>query len=591
MKIQLTKYLKKTTLFLSVFLITLTLLNCNDEDGIIGESKGDNVVVNPPTGPSESSGKIAKVYFAQTHVFEPGYKVPGLNEELKLVSEREALLKVQVTSTINNEASPKVEAKLELPGQPTKTIELAGPATLKTSFESSLGKVQHSFDDSFTATIDEAYMKPGLKVTVQVGEDEKIYNNLKFGAPNKIYFNNFLFGVFSSINENLSDGWIEEFKNNLPVVDFEVQTIKINLDEITVLPIAGETIAARINSKAVYRNLTGKDFNRHNATFSPIRAALRNAAGFRNGGHQTYISTSWNYGDAQSKGESGAHASTQAIRGGEGILFHEMGHAFSLPHWADRSFYPYKGTMHGIQAGPVAAGTHAGPIWGYNSKSKKFLKPTRDGVTPLTYKNDPMQGGAKGSPEPGFSLNHFSDYSIHRIRENLDNNLVRYINGNYARWNSETSSYSKIQTNKGNITYPIVRDVNVYSVMAALSTTTPQANLAYPPIGPYKSGLIQVFDPTKSEDRSNPDAEFFCKKFRDCDYTLRVTQGGKVKHYMISMQSGLTSDPTSVYSFATRAVNVPASDGTITKIELLETLNARINGLPSNPKVLSTWTK
>ena len=48
----------------------------------------------------------------------------------------------------------------------------------------------------------------------------------------------------------------------------------------------------------------------------------------------------------------------------------------------------------------------------------------------------------------------------------------------------------------------------------------------------------------------------------------------------------LNTDPA---SFVTKAVNLPASDGEITKIELLSTPNAAVNGVPNTPLILDTW--
>lgn len=569
-------------LFTSLLLIPFAFSSCIFDDDLEGEDKdAGGSTTNPPAAGLD--GEIAKVYFAQTHVFEPEYLVPGLNERIKLISDREALLKVQVISTTENENAPAVEATLELPGKSPKTLTLTGPATLKTSFESALGKVQHRFDDSFTVTIPVDYMKPGLKVTIKAGDEQKVYDNLSFTAPHKIYFNNFLLNIFGTTEKKYSDGWIDEFKNNFPLADFEVQHIEVEFDEFSV-PAIDAIPATKIKSLAEYTSKTGLSFDYHNSATIPLRNAFKRAAGiapWNSAGHISYVNASWYYeGSNQTKGVSGGHASSVATRAGEGMLMHEMGHAFSLPHWADKSFYPYKGDMLGISQGPVSKGTHAGPIWGYNAKQQKFLKPTRDGVTPLTYKNDPMQGGAKGSPEPGFLLNHFSDYSIVRMISNYENNLIVYTGGKYAKWNPSTNSYSTIIENKGNVTFPIIRDVDVYTLAIFIDNVSPQANIVYPPIGAYKSGLIQVFDPRDAQDRA--DSEYFCKQFTDCDYTLRVTQGGKVKYLMMSIVNT---------TFGARAVNVPVSDGTVTKIELLETPKARINGLPTNPKVISTWEK
>ena len=46
---------------------------------------------------------------------------------------------------------------------------------------------------------------------------------------------------------------------------------------------------------------------------------------------------------------------------------------------------------------------------------------------------------------------------------------------------------------------------------------------------------------------------------------------------------------TAYNSFNTKALNLKAADGPVTKIELLDTPNVEDNGLPVNPEVLYTW--
>ena len=131
--------------------------------------------------------------------------------------------------------------------------------------------------------------------------------------------------------------------------------------------------------------------------------------------------------------------------GSLGILNHELGHAFSLPHWGTSGpGYPYRGDMcavdrltlnltltvtpnldpyyakliyrHGIVApdGEV----HVGPTWAFDFASMTFLTPTcavddptlsncvarplAAGETPpaFVYKRSPMWGGGTGD-EPG----------------------------------------------------------------------------------------------------------------------------------------------------------------------------------------------
>ena len=123
--------------------------------------------------------------------------------------------------------------------------------------------------------------------------------------------------------------------------------------------------------------------------------------------------------------------------------------------------------------------------------------------------------------------------------------------------------------------------------MFAISASYPNANLVYPPIGPYKGGLISIFDPTQG---TSSDAQFFCDfkqgyyNYSGCHYTARVTQGGQVKHYMVRAESAGDD-------FDHVAINIPASNGTITHVELLNTPSIDNTGvMPSNPAVIASWS-
>jgi hypothetical protein len=162
------------------------------------------------------------------------------------------------------------------------------------------------------------------------------------------------------------------------------------------------------------------------------------------------------------------------------------------------------------------------------------------------------------------------------------------INGDYYKWNNTTGDYTTLKSSTG-VNYPTEEDVQVYSVMASLTLADINVNMVYPPIGPYTGNLIRTFDPTSSSDRA--DARSVFAPSNGCDFTLRVVQGGVMKHYMLPASGIEGSDPYSSGSLKTAAVNLPASDGAITQVELLLTPDAEDNGLPADPQVLYIWTE
>lgn len=208
-----------------------------------------------------------------------------------------------------------------------------------------------------------------------------------------------------------------------------------------------------------------------------------------------------------------------------------------------------------------------------------------------TYKVDPMQGGGTGYQEPGYLLNHFSDFSVNQMRNYLHSHMVVWnpalgSNGSWAAWNQTAGDYTSTVSNNG-VQFPTTRDTQVISIMATVSGVKPDVNMVYPPVGPYTSGLTRLFDPTVAADRTAATNTSFAPS-SGCDYCVRVVQGGLTKTYMLAASALTSPAPTDASGIETEAVNLPASGGAVTKIELLSTPNAEDNGLPANPTVLYT---
>lgn len=78
-----------------------------------------------------------------------------------------------------------------------------------------------------------------------------------------------------------------------------------------------------------------------------------------------------------------------------------------------------------------------------------------------------------------------------------------------------------------------------------------------------------------------------------CDLTLRVLQGGKLGYYAIaqSFSSALTDEASAFPELATKAVNLAASAGEVTLVELLDTPDANVQGVPDQPRILGRWAR
>ena len=541
------------------------------------------LLLSPPLAHAVS---IDAVYFGQTHVLKPD------NPYFGLVGERDALIKVHVTDPAAS-ASPAVSATLNLNGQ-SLNVPLTGPATLPVSIPDGLGVVQHSNSNTFTATLPAAWVKKGLQVTVNAGTDSTTFTDMKVSAPSKVVMTMTDIHYFAKTTGDYTSGTFAEIEAKWPVTDLEVRRLRDVVFRELVIPPRSDVSAqaARVRSKAEYYVQTGLSFDGEQAAALEWNAALKRAAGTSGRWSLYYL----NVYNAAAGGQAGGFA---GVGNGtsRGILHHELGHALSLPHWGDSAAYPYKGDMHGIQAPSNYNETHAGPAWAYDLRTGAYIPPTVQagnvGGKPVgTYKVDPMQGGGDGWQEPAYLLNHFADYSVNQMRSYLNSHVVVWNpalnsgNGSWAQWNQTAGAYSTAVSNNG-VQFPTTRDTQVISILASMSGGKPAVNMVYPPIGPYTAGLIRLFDPTVAADRTAANSIF--SPTNGSDYCVRVVQGGVTKTYMLAASALTSPSLTTSASQETEAINLPAADGAVTRIELLSTPNVEDVGLPANPAVFYTW--
>ncbi len=538
------------------------------------------VLISPLASAATS---IDAVYFAQTHVQK------ATDPYFVIVGNREALVKAHIVDPATPSA-PAVTAVLSLNGD-TLNLPLTGPAVLPASIPDGPGVIQHTNANSFTAIIPAAWVKPGLSVTIQAGVAQANFPSLSIGAPTKVIMTMTDVHFFSLAPGDYPAGWNNEIEAKWPVSSLDVRRANDVVFPELVMPPRSPAPAARVISKQDYTNQTGLSWDGENTAATAWNVALRRAAG-RTVGYSLYYLNKYNVAN---EGVAGGFSGVGTGNAGSlGILHHELGHALSLPHWGDSAAYPYKGVMHGIQPPAVYNLTHAGPTWAFHLPTRAYIPCTiqpnnPDGRPAGTYKVDPMQGGGVGSQEPGYLMNHFSDYSVHQMRNYLQNTVVVWNEtlGSYAKWNATTQDYTTLLTNNG-VQYPLLRDQSVISIIAAVSGASPDVCMVYPPVGPYTTGLIRLFDPTNAADRAAAAATF--SPAGGSDACLRVTQGGSVKTYMLAASYDTSADPLNAASLFTEGINLPAADGAVTRVELLLTPDAQINGLPVNPEVLYTWT-
>jgi hypothetical protein len=350
-------------------------------------------------------------------------------------------------------------------------------------------------------------------------------------------------------------GWFDELGSKLPVAELELRRTRSILFDQLVMPPRDGKPAARCGSREEYQKKTGIGFDGEQGVTWMWNSALKAAAGAGWGGTRRLY-----YSNIYGVPCGGTGGGLNGVGNGNqvGILLHELGHSFGLPHWAGVKAYPYVGPMHGIPT-ETADTPHVGPTWGFDPATRVFLPPTYEGA----YSRDPMQGGGKNRAGGPHLMAFFSDYSISRIRECLEKTQVVWDEraGAYLSWSQNDGAYATRARQRGGPNGPLEDDIDVISVLATASLVTPEANIVYPPIGPHKSGYLEGYKGLSP----------LC---------LRVTQGGNVKTLPVETALQPGGDPGDPKSFAAIAVNLPARDGTVTQADLIHTTGG---------KVLASW--
>lgn len=534
----------------------------------------DDVIVTSADG----SLGVAGIYLAQTHV------LPVDSEYACLVSDREALLKVDLIARKPDEKAPNVLVTTKLASQ-TATFKLVGPALVPTVRE----KKHHGFSDSYTVMLPKEWIRPGLVLQIVAGPLAKDLT-VQVGAPNPLHLTLLHFNIFRApkpVQE--PPDWPAEFQVKLPISSLTIERRDpILFTEVVIPPRPDVKLpAVRVRSTQEYKDKTGANFDGEQGFALGLTNAIQAASG--HGRLSVY------YTNVAGVGVGGGLADPftgMGIAGNLAVFFHEFGHTLSLGHWANHQKYPHQTDVDGIKGDPG----HVGPTWGFDPRKGAigdgiqlpyFIPPIVQansvGREPGVFKKDPMAGGGSGDQEKGFHFRMFSDFSVHQMQAFLEDQLIIWDEGQkaYLKWDQAQQQYKPTPNN--GVDLPVEREASVYTIIYGVSAATPEANFVYTPLGPYQSGMIKLFDANVAEDRTAAQMNF-CKP--QCDFTLRVTQSGRSRSYIVRGQWKPNQDPLKNESYFVGALNVASDEGAVDAVELLLTPNVDKAGIAANPASL-----
>jgi len=496
-------------------------------------------------------------FLAQSHLIS----VPDLLVQypyVTLIRNREASIVVRITAD-SQVQSPTVIARI-ISFDETLEIPLVGPEIIPESLSDPSAEL--SLDNSFVGVIPKEIVRE-MKIEIVIGgEIQAAYNLWRDPAfqnsTQELNITLFDFHFFSEPKQNFSADWIERLENRFPIQSLKLNRVEgINFNEMVVPPLAGKP-AFLVTSKQDYVDQTGLEFNEAETAISWVKA-LRRATSSDYDGYG--IDTRFFYGN---------------LHGGN-LLATGISHKFSGVGPSGNTHQLFKVTGMGIgffygshESNFVKKVDSLNPIWGF------------DALNNLLVSEDEVIAGYDDSlpEEDRPSYPHFTSFATANIQYTLSKSCV---------WNEQMQYYEYADIElpcpmAGEWGLPHEPNKEVLSIMMTVSAANPSVNYIYPVIGPYLSDLIDLYDPTQSDQLNQIDKNF-CPD-AGCDITARVTQGGEVNHYLLSVAWEPGLDPTVAESLWTTVINVPATLGDITKIELLLTPEAQLNGVPSDAAVL-----
>ncbi len=545
-------------------------------------------------GSTNATAQVEGIFFAQTHrhsIDHPFYFLIGF---------RPALFQVAVTGS---GASPDVQVEGFMDGVSQGMLCLSGPDNLPGSIDLSVP----DFTNYFSVTLPKAWVKPGLTLRLTAGNETRDLSEeaLKIGP-------------LTELNMVLFD---------MDVMDYNTEPHRTPMIENLIQETASAIPASVIRFGTFPEVLRFPEVMASNGTNEIVRLRARNqngSMGITNEGAINANSASFMFNMHLSMGDylitfylgNTLNLAPGGWGGGKSfvtpdfddVYIHELGHAYSLPHWGDtyqipnpnefQYLYPY--------GGENGNGGGRGEAWNFIQDIYEFIDPTcqfnergQAGIetSDAMQRNNHCLEDRTESQGPWDGFGDFSALAMHRYMtgaETAQSGSVNYRGGGVDFQFNRQEGFPTATVENGSRVYtrdplqpaqPNYREFvkvpgeeklnqDVYLLYGSAHATQTQANIVYPPIK-YKGTLLPVLDPT---DPARIEEMNTMRVYRDLlgstrDITLKVTYAdGSVLHAVNPYQSyGRTNDNNDFgvfrFDLCHWALVVPA-DKELAKVEL-----------------------
>lgn len=510
-------------------------------------------------GTTNASARIEGVFFAQTHrhsIEHPFFFLIGF---------RPALFQVAVTGS---GASPDVQVEGFMDGVSQGTLCLSGPDDLPEGIDLSVP----DFTNYFSVTLPKAWVKPGLTLRLTAGGQTRDLSEeaLKVGPFTELNMVLFDMDVMDYNTEPhrtpMIDNLIQETASAIPasVIRFGTFPEVLRFPEISASN--GTNDIVRLQSKGQNAAMGITNEGAINANSASFMSSMHLSMG-------DYLITFY-HGNTLNLDPGGWGGRKSFVTPDfDDIYIHELGHAFSLPHWGDAYQRPISNEFQYLYpyGGENGNGGGRGEAWNFIQDIYEFVDPTcqfdergQAGIetSDAMQRNNHCLEDRSESQGPWDGFGDFSALAMHQYMTGAANATRGSVNYRgreedfqfrrhegfpLATVENGVRVYSRdpIQPAQPNyrefVKVPGEEKLNedVYLIYGSAHATQTQANLVYPPIK-YKGTLLPVLDPT---DPARIEEMKTMRVYLDLlgstrDITLRVTYAdGSVLHAVNPYQS------------------------------------------------------